>query len=488
VTQEDAPAEAETPPALPAKLTPGLSEIVKLAQAHVDESVILAYIKNSGLVLSPTADEILYLSDLGLSQNVIGVLVQNAPPATPQAAEETAAEAAPAAAGPPQSAGVFYDNLAPYGVWEQQPDYGLCWQPTVETINPEWRPYVDAGQWLYSDSGWYWQSDYTWGWAVFHYGRWVNVPHRGWFWTPGNRWAPAWVAWRSTPSYIGWAPLPPGASLNTLAQLTYRGKPAGPNATFGLPASAYSFVNTANLTSRNLPRRVAPAPRIKSLVQSSSVIDSYAIVNNRIFNGGASRQAVEAAARQEVPQVALRAVSSPRDAGLAMDRTTLAVYCPPATSTGTPASWQIAANSPRVQAAAEKETAREPIVVAENYSGDAPAMPASSSGNDLPVQLPPLNYPATASPLVVRQHPRENMMVSAPNSARATRDWPRGFGTAVEPPATPAPRYEGFNPPARQAEPPRIAVENRPVAVEPAHTAPVPPAAPASSGNSKSGK
>src|SRR5665213_3335370 len=81
LTQDDPPAEAASEPTLPADLSPGLSELIKLAQAHVDESVILAYIKNSGQVFSPSADEILYLSDLGLSQDVIGTLVKTAPPA-----------------------------------------------------------------------------------------------------------------------------------------------------------------------------------------------------------------------------------------------------------------------------------------------------------------------------------------------------------------------------------------------------------------------
>jgi hypothetical protein len=244
LTQDGPPAEVSGAPALPANLSPGVGEIIKLAQAHVGESVILAYVKNSGLVFSPTADEILYLSDLGLSQDVIGALVRTAsPPTPPQNPQLIATEPAPAS--PPETApvpasepdapaesGVFYNNLASYGAWVQQPDYGLCWQPTVETIDPNWTPYVDAGQWLYSDFGWYWQSDYTWGWAVFHYGRWANVPHQGWVWVPGNQWGPAWVAWRSGQSYLGWAPLPPGVSLNVLAQLTYNSKPIGPHATW----------------------------------------------------------------------------------------------------------------------------------------------------------------------------------------------------------------------------------------------------------------
>jgi hypothetical protein len=507
------PAEAAVEP-LPAHLTPGLTEIIKLAQAHVDESLILAYIKNSHQVFAATAREILYLSDLGLSQDVIGALVQTAPPASdlqpsPPMAAPPAPPTAPApvpalaSAEPPPavvqpeadaSASPFYNDLAAYGSWMQQPDYGLVWQPTVDTINPDWTPYVDAGQWLNSDSGWYWNSDYTWGWAAFHYGRWVNLPHRGWVWQPGNIWAPAWVAWRSSAPYIGWAPLPPGTSLNILAQLTYNGKPAGPNATLGLPASAYTFVNVSNLASRNLPRRAAPAPRVKALVQSSVVLDSYAIVNNRIFNGGANPETVAAARRRAVPQVTLRAVSSQDAAGLGLDRKTLTVYVPAAASPGASAAAPSAANTPRSQTAVEKLPGREPLMLAENDSAKAPAMPAASSDGEVSVQWPPLRYPSSASPQVLRPYHGGNLASSsspsAPNPAPVRRDWPREFATtAVEHPATPAPRLEGFNPPSRQVEAPHFAVESHPAAAEPAHVAPPAPApAASSSSSSKSGK
>ena len=511
LTQDDPPAEAAAEPPLPANLSPGLAELIKLAQAHVDESVILAYVKNSHQAFAPTADQILYLSDLGLSQDVIGALVGSTPPGViPQAPPQIAAAPAPvptpalASALPPPtavqpeadanaSAGAFYNDLAPYGAWVQQPDYGLVWQPTVDTINPDWSPYVDAGLWLYSDSGWYWNSDYTWGWAPFHYGRWVNIPRRGWVWQPGDIWAPAWVAWRSSDSYIGWAALPPGASLNVLEQLTYNSRHIGPNGSFGLPASAYTFVNISNLTSRNIPRRAAPATRVKTLVQASVVLDSYAIVNNRIFNGGASPEAVASARHRAVPQLSLRAVSSPDAAGLALDRKTLTVYVPPASS---PAG-QPAADTSHPQATSEKLPKEEPGTLAENESAEAAVVPVASSVGDVPVQLPPLRYPSYAGAPMGHRHAGEIVLDSAPNQ----RGWPRGVvSPAVEHPSTPAPRFEGYNPPARQSEQPRFAVDSRPATrenqaahVEPAHVAPPAPAptpspSPSSSGSSKSGK
>jgi hypothetical protein len=278
--------------------------------------------------------------------------------------------------------------------------------------------------------------------------------------------------------------------------LTYNKKPIGPNSTLGLAASAYTFVNVSNLTSRNIPHRALPAHRIYALVQSSVVLDSYAIVNNRIFNGGASPEAVATARHRPVPQVALRAVSSQDAAGLALDRKTLAVYVPPAA----PPAGQSVADTSHPQATLEKLPREEPGALAENDSAEAAVVPVASNVGEVPVQLPPLHYPSTAGAPMVRRHPGEIAMDSTPNVTPIHRGWSHGIVVpAVEHPSTPAPRFEGFNPPARQSEPPHYSVENRPAhvenrpaPVEPAHVAPPAPApAPApspSSSGSKSGK
>jgi hypothetical protein len=100
----------------------------------------------------------------------------------------------------------FYEPLRPHGRWINLQPYGRCWYPSY--VAADWRPYAD-GHWEWTDEGWYWVSDEDWGWATYHYGRWVWDPYYGWVWAPDTEWAPAWVAWREGPDYIGWAPLPP---------------------------------------------------------------------------------------------------------------------------------------------------------------------------------------------------------------------------------------------------------------------------------------
>ncbi|MES3017469.1 MAG: DUF6600 domain-containing protein [Bacteroidota bacterium] len=106
----------------------------------------------------------------------------------------------------------FYEELAPYGVWINDPQYGRVWRPDVD--QDEFRPYYSRGHWEMTKYGNTWVSDYDWGWAPFHYGRWHHQSRRGWVWIPGRQWAPAWVSWRSGGGQYGWAPLGPGININ----------------------------------------------------------------------------------------------------------------------------------------------------------------------------------------------------------------------------------------------------------------------------------
>jgi hypothetical protein len=103
---------------------------------------------------------------------------------------------------------VFYDQLADDGQWYYDDTYGYVFQPEVAVSTSDWHPYSD-GHWDDTDRGWYWDSNERFGWATYHYGRWVLIDGEGWVWVPGHEWAPAWVSWRDSEDYCGWAPLPP---------------------------------------------------------------------------------------------------------------------------------------------------------------------------------------------------------------------------------------------------------------------------------------
>jgi hypothetical protein len=101
----------------------------------------------------------------------------------------------------------FYGELSAYGEWLWTGEYGYVWRPFG--LWEGWRPYTN-GRWMYTSYGWYWHSYFPWGTIPFHYGNWANLNYLGWVWVPGTVWGPAWVMWRYSDEYIGWAPIPPG--------------------------------------------------------------------------------------------------------------------------------------------------------------------------------------------------------------------------------------------------------------------------------------
>src|SRR5579884_1179913 len=183
----------------PVALPPGVQDVLKMSQAGLGEEVIMAQIKTSGATYNLNADQLIYLSKLGVSQNVLRALITGntagaavpapaAPAITPASAPTPPPSSAVAPAPPPGSfaptpppadAGAptfdaFHNELAPYGTWIQEPGYGWVWRPTVAAFDPAWHPYGNGGHWIYTDNGWYWESDYPWGNITFHYGRWFR--------------------------------------------------------------------------------------------------------------------------------------------------------------------------------------------------------------------------------------------------------------------------------------------------------------------------
>jgi len=135
----------------------------------------------------------------------------------------------------------FRKPLSDYGTWMEIDDYGTVWQPQVVVEDSAWRPYCQGGRWEWSDRGWFWQSTYAWGWAPFHYGRWACTLKYGWVWMPDVIWAPAWVEWRSSETYVGWAPMVPAPASGVSVGFSY----AGDGFSFGFEISdqdRYCFV------------------------------------------------------------------------------------------------------------------------------------------------------------------------------------------------------------------------------------------------------
>ncbi len=162
------------------------------------------------------------------------------------------ASSRPCAAAVSVSVDLFYDSLEPHGEWVDVDDYGYCWQP--RDAAEDWRPYTD-GQWAFTDAGWTWVSEEPYGWAVYHYGRWVQLESTGWVWVPGEEWGPAWVSWRRSDRYVGWAPLPPEAQFTSTRVIR-----DWADSYYDIGPAYYSFVEVRNFGAPRL-REVVVQPR-----------------------------------------------------------------------------------------------------------------------------------------------------------------------------------------------------------------------------------
>jgi hypothetical protein len=195
--------------------------------------------------------------------------------------------------------GYFYDYLAPYGSWVRYPDYGYVWIP--RSPGYRWRPYTH-GHWIWSDFGWTWISDFDWGWAVFHYGRWGFDDRFGWFWVPGTVWGPAWVVWRSSDLYFGWAPLPPGVVWRPRYGF---GRP------FDVPDHYWIFVEGRYFLRNGLYGYALPSERNRTIVRMSELHQNIRFRNDDVINEGIDRDVVRRVTRESLGSYTLRNAPGP---------------------------------------------------------------------------------------------------------------------------------------------------------------------------------
>jgi hypothetical protein len=334
------PAELPNSVTAPIQLTGALGEMVHLAESGVDENVLMAYVTNCTRTFNAGPEEIIYLNDIGITPQVVTAMIvhdreiRDAVPApslipagTVSATLSTASYTAPMPtagdptfsrddlgtetyAAPAQPSDVaaddFYGSLAPYGNWVDVAGYGRCWQPTVVSLNADWRPYCDGGRWVYSDCGWYWLSDYSWGWAPFHYGRWFRHTQLGWCWVPDTVWGPSWVSWRYSDDYCGWAPLPPLACFRSGYGFTYAGHLVAATFDFGLTPSCFTFVPFRNFCDHRLTHHIVARNQVDTIFHRTIVSTRVQVHNHIVINNGLPADRVTAATHTDLHPVAVR--------------------------------------------------------------------------------------------------------------------------------------------------------------------------------------
>ena len=187
----------------------------------------------------------------------------------------------------------FEASLAPYGSWHVSQSLGRVWIPRVTVIG--WHPYA-YGHWMYTDLGWAWVSDYAWGAIPYHYGTWSLDAELGWVWVPGYTWAPAWVVFRSGPSYVGWAPVPPGYTV-------------GASVSFGdYGPDHFVFVREDEFLAPQVQHAVVPAPRARAVFHETHVVNRISIENEVVVNRGLDVGRLERIARAPIERAPIERV------------------------------------------------------------------------------------------------------------------------------------------------------------------------------------
>ena len=449
---------------VPANLrpSPATAEIIKLANAGVEESVMLSFVTNSTGTFNLRAEEIIYLNDIGVPSRVVTAMLQRdhllqapsanltitpsqpevptaPPPAYPPEQPFTASEPPPTifdstpdyntgnyttpvdTEPPPSDYADYYDALAPYGNWVDVGGVGQCWQPTVAIVNTGWRPYFNCGRWVYTDCGWYWMSDYSWGWAPFHYGRWFQHATLGWCWRPDRVWGPSWVCWRQSGDFCGWAPLPPGARFVAGIGLTFRGHPARHDFSFGLAANHFRFIPSSHFLDRDLARNVLPRDHANRIFQHSIVSTGIADHNHRVSNNGVPREHIASATRTRIIPATLHNVTPAEGVGIRerfeRNGRTLAVYRPdlqPRIPSRTSISARQSQPSPN-------QIASRPTIQNHNRLATAPALPSQTSQPSAGVSGRADAPLRAGQPLILRgpDNPRQTAVPVLQNTRRA---------------------------------------------------------------------
>ena len=66
------------PDTLPSNIDPNgpLAQVIRLVQAGVEQSVILAYVSNSSSLFNLDSDQIIYLNDIGTPKEIVTAMIQ----------------------------------------------------------------------------------------------------------------------------------------------------------------------------------------------------------------------------------------------------------------------------------------------------------------------------------------------------------------------------------------------------------------------------
>ena len=357
---------------------------------------------------------------------------------------------------PIDSVDVFYDQLSPYGMWVDDPQFGTVFTPD----DADYVPYTN-GFWQYTDAGMMWVSNDPFGWATAHYGRWAFSQTYGrWVWMPDTTWGPAWVQWSEADGAYGWAPLGPDSSVV---------------ADYTPPDYAWHFAAAPNLFDHDVRRYYVPRERVVELRRDARPIERYGNAGGARVPVGPAPEKLRAQ-RVEVRPVKIDARASGRMSKAQLQEATKR------------AETQRAAdeqkNRTRIERDAKMKTQAQPAAVPQPGRRPTPRVePSKPRENAQPPATkpepqrtepgqkpePPRTQPEPSRTREPQTMPPSNSAEPRPQRQPARQPEPR---ESRVPPSEPAQKPE---PPRAQPEPPRAEPAQKP---EPPRTQPEPRAQP----------
>jgi len=117
---------------------------------------------------------------------------------------------------------------------------------------------------------------------------------------PGDEWAPAWVSWRKSNDYVGWAPLPSEARFDRRA-----GIHNWADNYYDIGPDQYCFVPTNQFGARRIETAVIPVQRNVTIVNETTNVTNLTYSNTTVVNQGPSYDELRARSQQPIERLRL---------------------------------------------------------------------------------------------------------------------------------------------------------------------------------------
>jgi hypothetical protein len=162
------------------QLSYGVPQVLQLVQAKVSDGVIVSYIQNSGTIYSLKAGEIVYLKQLGVSDNVLNAMLSQRSRLTGSTDPATTSASAPPTSAPAASDQTYAAaaTAAPAVTSVQQ-----AAQPSTVYVIPNTQTYYYSSPYIYPYYGGYygWPAvSLSFGWGGYYGGGYRGGYYGGW--------------------------------------------------------------------------------------------------------------------------------------------------------------------------------------------------------------------------------------------------------------------------------------------------------------------